>query len=50
MSGIELMAKIQDLKPEMNAIFMTAFDADYVKSDLGKYSYKVAEIFQQPCL
>ena len=27
MSGIELMAKIKDLEPEMNAIFMTAFDA-----------------------
>jgi YesN/AraC family two-component response regulator len=27
MNGIELMAKIKDLEPEVNAIFMTAFDA-----------------------
>jgi len=36
-SGIELMAKIKDLKPEVNAIFITAFDPDYVKSYLEKY-------------
>ncbi len=36
MNGIELMAKIKDLEPEVKAIFMTAFDADYVKSDLRK--------------
>jgi YesN/AraC family two-component response regulator len=37
MNGIELMAKIKDLEPEVNAIFITAFDADYVKSELEKY-------------
>ena len=36
-SGIELMAKIKDLKPKVNAIFITAFDPDYVKSYLEKY-------------
>jgi YesN/AraC family two-component response regulator len=47
MSGIKLMAKIKDLEPAVNAIFMTVFDADHVKSDLEKYNYKVAEIFQK---
>jgi two-component SAPR family response regulator len=50
MSGMELMAKIKDLEPEVNAIFMTAFDLDYVKSYLEKYNYKVAEIFQKPLI
>jgi|GEM_PF-1980485 two-component SAPR family response regulator len=36
-NGIGLTAKIKDLKPEVNAIFITAFDPDYVKSYLEKY-------------
>lgn len=50
MSGIELMAKIQDLKTEVKAIFMTAFHAYYVKSYLEKYNYKVTETFQKPLI
>ena len=36
-NGPELVAIIKDLKPEVNAIFITAFDPDYVKSYLEKY-------------
>jgi|tagenome__1003787_1003787.scaffolds.fasta_scaffold20366706_1 two-component SAPR family response regulator len=50
MSGIELMAKIKDLKPEVKAIFMGAFDTYYVKSDPEKYNYRVTETFQKPLL
>ena len=50
-SGIELMAKFKDLEPaEMNVIFITAFNVDYVKYELEKYDYKAAEIFQKPLL
>ena len=49
-SGIELMAEIKDLESKVKAIFMTAFDIDYVKSDLQKYNCKVTEIIQKPLL
>ena len=50
-SGIELMAKFKDLEPaEVNVIFITAFNVDYVKYELEKYDYKAAEIFEKPLL
>ena len=42
---IELMAKTQGFRAEVKAIFMTAFDTDYVKYDLDKYNYRAAKIF-----
>ncbi len=50
MSCIELMAKIKDLEPEVNAIFMTAFDAYYVKSDLENIIIKWQKYFNNHCL
>ena len=48
MSGIELIAHIKKLEPKVNAMFMTAFDVDYIKPELEKYDYEIARIFQKP--
>ena len=37
MNKSKLMAKINELEPEVKAIFMIAFDTDYVKSDRKIY-------------
>ena len=47
MSGIELIANIKKLEPEIKAIFITSFDKDHIKPDLEKYDYDI-EIFQKP--
>jgi two-component system, cell cycle response regulator CpdR len=48
MSGIELVTNIKKLESNVKAIFMTAFDVDYVKQELEKCDYEIAEIFQKP--
>ena len=48
MNGIELIAYIKKLEPKVNAMLMTAFDIDYIKPELEKYDYEIAEIFQKP--
>ncbi len=48
MSGIELVTNIKKLESNVIAIFMTAFDVDYVKQDLEKCDYEIAGIFQKP--
>ncbi|MGN6560625.1 MAG: response regulator [Candidatus Nitrosocosmicus sp.] len=48
MSGIELVTNIKKLESNIKAIFMTAFDVDYVKQELEKCDFEIAEIFQKP--
>jgi two-component system, cell cycle response regulator CpdR len=48
MCGIELVTNIKKLESNVIAIFMTAFDVDYVKQDLEKCDFEIAEIFQKP--
>jgi DNA-binding NtrC family response regulator len=48
MSGIELVANIKELEPEVKAIFITAFEVESLKPELERYDCEVAEIFQKP--
>ena len=48
MNGIELIAHIKKLEPKVNAMLMTAFDIDYIRPEIEKYDYEIAEIFQKP--
>lgn len=48
MSGPEIVDKIKRIKPEIKIIFMTAFDLSSVNSEIERYDYEVAEIFQKP--
>jgi DNA-binding response OmpR family regulator len=48
MSGIELVARIKKLEPNVKAMFITAFDVDSIKPEIEKYDYEVIEVFQKP--
>ena len=48
MNGLELVANIKEINPNIKVILMTAFDMDNFKTDLKKYGYDVAEVFQKP--
>ena len=48
MSGPEIVSRIKRIEPEIKIIFMTAFDISSVNSEIERYDYEVAEIFQKP--
>ena len=53
MSGINemgLVSKIKELEPKVKVIFMTPFDVECIKSEIEKYDYQSAEIFQKPTI
>ncbi len=48
MSGLELVARIKRINPEVKVIFMTAFEINNINVELEKFDYEIAEIFQKP--
>ena len=48
MNGLELVANIKGLEPDIKVIFMTAYDMDNFKKDLEKYEYEITDVFQKP--
>jgi DNA-binding NtrC family response regulator len=50
MSGIELVAKIKQIKPSMKAFLITSFELEIVESEIKRHGIKVTEIFQKPIL
>ena len=53
MSGInemELVSKIKEIDSKVKVIFMTPFDIECIKSEIEKYDYQSAEIFQKPTI
>jgi DNA-binding NtrC family response regulator len=50
MSGIELVAKIKQIKPSMKAFLITSFEIDTMESEIKRHNIKVTEIFQKPLL
>jgi DNA-binding NtrC family response regulator len=48
MSGLELVARIKRINPEVKVIFMTAFEINNINLELEKFDYEIAEIFQKP--
>jgi two-component system, cell cycle response regulator CpdR len=49
-SGIELVAKIKQIKPNMKVFLITSFEIEIVESEIKRHGIKVTEIFQKPIL
>ncbi|MGN6347320.1 MAG: response regulator, partial [Candidatus Nitrosocosmicus sp.] len=47
-NGMDLISEIKEIKPNIKAIFITAFDTDFIESALKKYDYNIDGIFQKP--
>jgi DNA-binding NtrC family response regulator len=50
MSGIELVSKIKEIKQDIKAILISAFERDTIDDEIDRYNVEIAEIFQKPIL
>jgi DNA-binding NtrC family response regulator len=50
MSGIELVSKIKEIKQDIKAILISAFERDTINDEVDRYNVEIAEIFQKPIL
>ena len=50
MSGIELVSKIKEIKQDIKAILISAFERDTIDDEINRCNVEIAEIFQKPIL
>jgi DNA-binding NtrC family response regulator len=50
MSGIELVSKVKEIKQDVKAILISAFERDTIDDEIDRYNVEIAEIFQKPIL
>jgi DNA-binding NtrC family response regulator len=50
MSGIELVSKIKEIKQDIKAILISAFERDTIDDEINRLDVEIAEIFQKPIL
>ena len=50
MSGIELISKIKEIKQDIKAILISAFERDTIDDEINRLDVEIAEIFQKPIL
>ncbi|MGN6347663.1 MAG: response regulator, partial [Candidatus Nitrosocosmicus sp.] len=48
MNGFDLIARMKKIEPNIKVFLVTAFDKDNIYTELEKYDYEIAEIFQKP--
>lgn len=48
MNGFDLIARMKKVEPRIKVFLITAFDEDNISTELKKYDYEIAEIFQKP--
>ena len=48
MNGFDLIARMKKVEPDIKVFLVTAFDDDNISTELEKYDYEIAEIFQKP--
>ena len=50
MSGIELVSKIKEIKQDVKAILISAFERDTIDDEVNRFNVEIEEIFQKPIL
>jgi DNA-binding NtrC family response regulator len=48
MNGIELVSKIKEIKQDMQAILISAFERDTIDDEINRHNVKIAEVVQKP--
>jgi two-component SAPR family response regulator len=50
MSGIELVSRIKEIKQDVRAILISAFDRDTIDNEVNRCKVEIAEILRKPIL
>jgi DNA-binding NtrC family response regulator len=50
MSGVELVSKIKEVKQDIKAILISAFERNTIDDEINRYNVEIADIFQKPIL
>lgn len=48
MNGIELVSRIKEIKQDIQAILISAFERETIDDEINKYNVKIAEVVQKP--
>ena len=48
MSGIELVSRIKEIKQDVKAILISAFERDTIDDEINRYNVKIEEVVQKP--
>ena len=48
MNGVELVSKIKEIKQDIQAILISAFERDTIDDEINRYNVKIEEVVQKP--
>lgn len=48
MNGIELVSRINEIKQDIQAILISAFERDTIDDEIKRYNVRIAEVVQKP--